>query len=82
MVKGLSTRFNNAFEVGNEWEVERWQQLFLSHPILSLLGQGFVWAVTHDSKTQLFRPDLGRFSRRSDELRSRFCELNAPSLSY
>jgi hypothetical protein len=55
MVKGLATRFNNAFDVGLEWKSDRWQSLFVNHPILSLLGQGFVWSVTDKEQSRLFR---------------------------
>lgn len=54
-IKALHTRFTESFESGQSWRANRWKTLFLSHPILSLVGQGFVWQVQDQDQQYGFR---------------------------
>ncbi len=55
VVQQLKERFEEAFDCGKSWQGARWQQLFLSHPILQLVGRTLVWVQQQSEGDVTFR---------------------------
>ncbi|PWK51782.1 DUF4132 domain-containing protein [Pleionea mediterranea] len=55
MIKSLKDRFIESFDIGKSWAAPRWKMLFLEHPIMSLVGQAFIWEHNLDGKKAYFR---------------------------
>ncbi len=54
-IKSLEDRFTEAFDIGKSWSVARWKRLFLEHPIMSLVGQAFIWELQQSDTKTYFR---------------------------
>lgn len=54
IVKQQAPRMQAAFIIGKTWPSERWQRLFLNHPLLRVMGQGLIWQ-TQENQPRSFR---------------------------
>jgi len=68
VVQQLGPRLEEAFDCGKSWSTGRWQQLFLEHPILLLVGKSLIWSGTTAQGVQSFRiSEDGSLIDREDE---------------
>lgn len=54
IVKQQAPRMQAAFIAGKTWPFERWQRLFLHHPLLRVMGQSLIWK-TQEEQPRSFR---------------------------
>lgn len=45
VLKQQAPRMQAAFFTGKSWTLERWQRLFLAHPLLRVAGRSLIWGV-------------------------------------
>lgn len=45
VLKQQAPRMQAAFFTGTQWPLERWQRLFLTHPLLRVAGRSLIWQV-------------------------------------